>query len=72
VSWWTVDGGGNSSRTGSHYALSGTAGQPDAVLLTGGSYTLVGGFWGAASALGPALAPVDRDIYLPLVLRNAG
>jgi hypothetical protein len=39
-------------------------GQPDAGLaLTGGGYTLVGGFWGGAMA--------QYRIYLPLVLRNA-
>jgi len=43
LSWWTADGGGGSSAGGS-YTLSGTAGQPDAGLLTGGSFS-----WQAAS-----------------------
>jgi hypothetical protein len=61
--WFTVSSGGGHS-TGGDYALSGTAGQPDAgVVLTGGDYTLAGGFWG-----GGAVA-VEYDIYLPVVLR---
>jgi len=45
LSWWTVDGGGGTSR-GNGYTLNGTLGQPDAGTLTsGGGYTLAGGFW---------------------------
>jgi hypothetical protein len=64
LSWWTVDGGGGHSATrdGSGYTLGGTAGQPDADVLTDGSYTLAGGFWGGAA--------VGYSVYLPLVLRN--
>ena len=36
ISWYTVDGGGGTS-TGSGFVLSGTAGQPDAGDLAGGS-----------------------------------
>jgi hypothetical protein len=68
LSWFTVDGGGGTvSNGGSGYALTGTAGQPDAGALTNGSYTLVGGFWGGAAA---AATPGIRPIYLPLILRN--
>ena len=44
IDWFTMDGGGGTSAGGA-YALSGTIGQPDAGKLTGGNYTLVGGFW---------------------------
>ena len=47
LDWWTVDGGGGTS-TGGQYSLSGTIGQPDAGITSGGSYTLLGGFWGVA------------------------
>src|SRR5687767_16006175 len=47
IDWFTVDGGGGTS-TGGVYSVSGTIGQPDAGVLTGGSYSLIGGFWGAA------------------------
>ncbi|GAB4326267.1 MAG: hypothetical protein Kow0059_22650 [Candidatus Sumerlaeia bacterium] len=43
----TIDGGGGTS-TAANYSVAGTIGQPDAGVLTGGGYTLVGGFWGGA------------------------
>ncbi len=51
LSWYTIDGGGGTS-TGGGYTLSGTIGQPDASVtpMTGGNYTLVGGFWPGAAA----------------------
>ncbi len=66
LTWWTVDGGGGPASGGS-YALMGTVGQPDAgSALTGGGYTLVGGFWPGASS-GGVSSPYN--IYLPLILR---
>jgi hypothetical protein len=65
LSWSTVDGGGWTFSSGGAYSVGGTAGQPDPGLLTGGSYTLGGGFWG-----GGAVANPRHSIYLPLVLRN--
>jgi len=63
LSWWTVDGGGYTFTTGGDYSLGGTIGQPDAGgELSGGGYTLSGGFWGGA--------PAEYSIYLPLVLKN--
>ena len=64
LSWFTVDGGGGNS-SGGPYILSGTAGQPDAWVLSGGDYTLAGGFW--TGIAGPM--PPTFTIYLPLVLK---
>jgi hypothetical protein len=64
LSWWTVDGGGQTFSSGGGYTLGGTAGQPDPGLLTGGGYALGGGFWGGGAAA------VAYRIYLPLVLRG--
>jgi hypothetical protein len=61
VSWWTVAGGG-STAGGGNFALSSTSGQSDAGLLTGGDFTLHGGFWFA-----PLLRP---SLYLPVIVRN--
>jgi hypothetical protein len=61
LSWWTVDGGGITFATGGTYNLGATAGQPDAGTLSGGAYTLDGGFWG-----GVRQAPI---VYLPTVMR---
>ena len=56
-----LDGGGGASSGGS-YTLTGTAGQPDAGRLSGGTYTIGGGFW---ASLGGAL----QQLFLPLVRR---
>lgn len=45
LSWHTVDGGGGMNSAGSDFKLSGTIGQPDAGVLTGGDFELTGGFW---------------------------
>jgi hypothetical protein len=45
IDWYKTSGGGGSSSNG-QYVLSGTIGQPDASgPLTGGNYSLIGGFW---------------------------
>jgi hypothetical protein len=62
LDWWTVDGGGWTS-SGGNYTLGGTIGQPDAGVMQGGAYTLVGGFWGGTLTEG------DYEIYLPAVIR---
>jgi hypothetical protein len=49
LSWNTIDGGGATFSTGGTYSLGGTIGQPDAGAMLGGSFTLAGGFWPAAS-----------------------
>ena len=65
LSWWTVDGGGLISSQGRGYVLGGTAGQPDAgASMSGGDYTLAGGFWGVGSAGGSG-----GDVYLPIVVK---
>ena len=66
LSWWTVDGGGQTFSTGGDYTLGGAIGQPDAGLLTGGDYTLGGGFWGG----GEVGAAEEHSVYLPLVMRD--
>ncbi len=49
LDWWTVDGGGGGGSGGAGYELAGTIGQPDAGgPMTGGSYSLTGGFWPGA------------------------
>ncbi len=60
IPWWTVDSGGGASQGGS-YALKGTIGQPDAGNLSGGGYTLTGGFW--------SITKRETRLYLPVVTR---
>jgi hypothetical protein len=45
LTWYSIDGGGATACAGGTFTLGGTIGQPDAGLLTAGSYTLGGGFW---------------------------
>lgn len=47
LSWRTLDAGGGVSAAGVT-ALQGTVGQPDAGILAGGTYAVVGGFWRGA------------------------
>lgn len=45
IDWYQIAGGGGAS-TGGMYAVSGTIGQHDAsTAMTGGNYSLTGGFW---------------------------
>jgi hypothetical protein len=67
LSWHTVDGGGAADLSGRKgYSLSGTAGQPEAGVLSGGGYVLGGGFWGGGA---PASSHVEPELYVPLILR---
>lgn len=66
VGWWTVDGGGGTS-TGGVYSVSGTIGQPDTGEMRGGTFTVVGGFWGVVAAIQTPGAPL-----LSVVLTNGG
>jgi hypothetical protein len=61
LSWWSIDGGGTMNSSAGEYSVSGTIGQPDAGIFSGGGYTLTGGFWG--------VNPFGM-IYLPLIIRN--
>jgi hypothetical protein len=61
LTWSTIDGGGGGSAGGG-YQLTGTLGQPDAgATLSGGGYSLSGGFWSSA--------PAGSKVYLPLLRR---
>jgi hypothetical protein len=61
ISWYKIAGGGGTS-TGTNgasvYSLSGTIGQQDASgAMTGGTYSLTGGFWSLISVVQTAGAP---------------
>ena len=57
VDWYKIAGGGGTS-TGGVYAVSGTIGQHDASTpMTGGNYSLTGGFWALISVVQTAGAP---------------
>jgi hypothetical protein len=50
LDWFTIDGGGGTS-TGGVYSVSGTISQPDAGKMSGGNFTIDGGFWGIIAAV---------------------
>ncbi|HLX69249.1 MAG TPA: hypothetical protein VKV04_06440 [Verrucomicrobiae bacterium] len=57
IDWYKISGGGGSSAGGA-YQVSGTIGQPDAsVAMSGGNYSLTGGFWSLISVVQIAGAP---------------
>ena len=64
IDWHTIDGGGGTS-TGGVYSGTGTIGQPDAgPTMSGGNYSLDGGFWSliaAAQTPGAPLLTITRS-----------
>jgi hypothetical protein len=58
IDWYKIAGGGGTS-TGATYQVSGTIGQPDAGgPMTGGNYSLTGGFWSLISVVQTPGAPL--------------
>ncbi len=65
IDWYKIAGGGGASSNGS-YTVSGTVGQPDAGgPMSGGNYSVTGGFWALISVVQTAGLP-------PLAIRFAG
>lgn len=64
IDWWTTDGGGGTSAAGG-YSLSGSIGQAEAGEMSGGGYTVNGGFWG--DVVEDVAQPYQS--YLPMVKR---
>jgi hypothetical protein len=56
IDWFTIDSGGGTS-TGGVYSVSGTIGQPDADTMSGGNFSLAGGFWSLLSVVQTPGAP---------------
>ena len=57
IDWYKIAGGGGTS-TGGTYQVSGTIGQPDAgANMSGGNYSLTGGFWSLISVVQTAGLP---------------
>ena len=57
IDWFTIDGGGGTS-TGGVFSISGTIGQPDAGRMSGGNFTVEGGFWSIIAAVQTPGAPL--------------
>ncbi len=62
IPWSTIDGGGVIDSTGGSFRLSGTIGQPDASgEMTGGAFSLTGGFWAGVGTAQPCPADLNGD-----------
>lgn len=62
IDWYTIDGGGAMDVTDGSpigFTLSGTIGQPDAGVLSGGTFQVAGGFWASAAKPGASTCPMD-------------
>ncbi|HWV98497.1 MAG TPA: hypothetical protein VNZ64_02275 [Candidatus Acidoferrum sp.] len=65
IDWYKVAGGGGTS-TGAQYVVSGTIGQHDAGgPMTGGNYSLTGGFWSLVAAIQTPGAPFLTVFHTP-------
>ena len=66
IDWYKIAGGGGSSSTGGVYSVSGTVGQHDAGgAMTGGNYSLTGGFWALISVVQTPGAPLLTISFNP-------
>ena len=61
LSWYSIDGGGATLSEGGSYSLGGSIGQADAGAMSGGSYSLIGGFW--------AGVPANYSAFVPIAVR---
>jgi hypothetical protein len=50
IDWHSIDAGGGTSSGGA-FTLAGTIGEPESILMSGGSYSLEGGFWAILSVV---------------------
>src|SRR5580658_1877723 len=65
INWYKVSGGGGTS-TNSPYSVSGTIGQQDASgAMTGGSFSLTGGFWSIYALQTPGLPNLSIRAVAP-------
>lgn len=66
IDWYTIDGGGAMNCTGGTFTLDGTIGQSDAGPasgpMTGGGFSLEGGFWPGAVIACPLPGDMDGDL----------
>jgi len=70
ISSHVIAGGGGTSSSGS-YALSGTIGQHEAGKMSGGNFTLVGGFWACPASPSEPKCPTPGDLNCDGVVDGA-
>ena len=70
IDWFTIDGGGQMTSSGGGFDLSATNGQPDAGVMSGGDFELVGGFWALKARLVLVSTEPPADGSLPKTQNN--
>ena len=68
LAWGRASGGGTTFSSGGAYTMGGTAGQAEAGTLSGGSFSLIGGFWGIAGGPGGGIGQLS--IYVPVAMKQ--
>jgi hypothetical protein len=63
IPWQTVDGGGGLCTAGA-FTLRGTVGQADAGVMSGGQFSLAGGFWQSPA---PSTGTMSQRLYMPFI-----
>lgn len=62
ITWYTIDAGGINAASGGDFELSGTVGQPDSgPVMTGGQFSLAGGFWPGVNNAPACSADLTND-----------
>jgi hypothetical protein len=67
INYYSVDGGGGTS-TGGVYSVNGTLGQPDAGAMSGGDFSVVGGFWSVIALQTPGAPRLSLRVSNDLVV----
>ena len=65
INRFAIEGGGPSA--GGVFTASSTVGQPDAGMMSGGNYSLAGGFWGVLATPPPASTLIEISVGPGLV-----
>ena len=68
LTWNSIDGGGGmpAGSTGGTYSLGGTIGQADTGTMSGGAFSLAGGFWFDLTSIQTG---AGGKIYLPFIAK---
>ena len=69
ITWSSIDGGGATTPlAGGTFALTGTAGQPDAGALSAGAFACIGGFWAVTAGGSACYAICDGSSLSPFLI----
>ena len=71
ITWSSIDGGGTTTPlAGGTFTVRGTAGQPDAGVLSAGSFSCLGGFWAVTAGGSACYANCDGSSLTPVLNVN--